>query len=131
MDKIKYVWTNVAEGQYYPALLDFVERQYFNRGWILDEMAMARYPAFLIGDKIVSWQQVLQLNRLIEELRDHDSNQFPSEMRPLLHGWPLNTIYTLLAEYEKNQALRSPVPRSDPFESPFEEPYDQSRNRRR
>jgi hypothetical protein len=105
MANITHIWTNVHEGQYYPALLDFVERPYFNRSWILDEISLARYPAFLIGDRIVSWRQVLLLNRLMEELRDNDSDMFPVELRPLLVGWPLGTIYTLLKQYETRQIL--------------------------
>ncbi|KAI0121701.1 heterokaryon incompatibility protein-domain-containing protein [Xylariales sp. AK1849] len=86
MAKIAHIWTDVNEEQYYPALLDFVERPYFNRSWILDEMALARYPVFLVGDKIVPWRQVLLLNRLMEELRDHDS-PIPNKRRGQATQW--------------------------------------------
>lgn len=56
---------------------DFMNRPYFQRRWILEEISMARYPTFMIGDTIVPWKQILRLNRLLEEAKYHDSNEFP------------------------------------------------------
>ncbi|KAK8033891.1 heterokaryon incompatibility protein [Apiospora marii] len=86
------------------------DRPYFNRNWILDELALARYPAFLIGDRILSWNQVLAANRIAEEIRDHDSDVCPPEMKHLMHEWPLGTVYTLLREHEKRQRLERQQP---------------------
>lgn len=56
---------------------DFMERQYFKSCWLLEEVAMARYPTFMIGDIIVPWKQVLRLNRLMEEFKYQPSVVFP------------------------------------------------------
>lgn len=104
LNKIAYLWEHGLEGPYYPALLDFTERPLFHRTWLIDEIAMARYPAFLIGDRIVPWKQVIMLNRLLEELTN-ESAVFPSGLRPVAQSWPLGTIYTMLRHYEERQKL--------------------------
>ncbi|KAK8052559.1 hypothetical protein PG993_003944 [Apiospora rasikravindrae] len=91
-------------------MYDMLSRPYFNRNWILDELALARYPAFLIGDRILSWNQVLAANRIAEEIRDHESDVCPPEMKHLIHEWPLGTVYTLLREHEKRQRLEKQQP---------------------
>ncbi|KAJ9158233.1 Heterokaryon incompatibility protein 6, OR allele [Coniochaeta hoffmannii] len=84
---------------------DFLNRDFFNRRWILEEMAMARVPTFLIGDSIVSWKQILRLNLAMEEFKDHESNVCPASTRPLIHEFPLGTIHELLDEFEKRKGM--------------------------
>lgn len=102
LHKIAYLWEHGVGGLYYPALRDFTERPLFHRTWLIDEMAMARYPAFLIGDRIVSWKQIITFNRLLEEL-SNESAVFPSGLRPVAQSWPLGTIYTMLRHYEEKE----------------------------
>lgn len=66
---------------------------------------MATFPAFLIGDQIVSWLEVLRLNRNNEELIDHGALLFPEEFRKLIHFMPMGAIYTLLKEFERTRKL--------------------------
>ncbi|KAK6088103.1 Heterokaryon incompatibility protein 6, OR allele 13 [Seiridium cupressi] len=103
LQKIDYLWEHGLDGPYYPALLDFTERPLFHRTWLIDEIAMSRYPAFLLGDRIVSWKQVITLNRLLEELKDNESAVFPPGLRPVAQSWPLGTIYTMLKHYEERK----------------------------
>ncbi|KXX79863.1 Heterokaryon incompatibility protein 6, OR allele [Madurella mycetomatis] len=84
---------------------DFLNRDFFHRRWILEEMAMARVPTFLIGDSIVSWKQILRLNLAMEEFKDHESNVCPASTRPLIHEFPLGTIHQLLDEFEKRKNM--------------------------
>ncbi|KAF4964398.1 hypothetical protein FSARC_7663 [Fusarium sarcochroum] len=84
---------------------DFLNRNFFHRRWILEEMAMARVPTFLIGDSIVSWAQLLRLNLAMEEFKDFESNVCPASTRPLIHEFPLGTIHALLDEFEKRKKM--------------------------
>ncbi|KAF4975192.1 hypothetical protein FZEAL_8000 [Fusarium zealandicum] len=84
---------------------DFLNRNFFHRRWILEEMAMARVPTFLIGDSIVSWKQLLRLNLAMEEFKDYESNVCPASTRPLIHEFPLGTIHALLDEFEKRKHM--------------------------
>ncbi|RBR11544.1 hypothetical protein FVER53590_13851 [Fusarium verticillioides] len=84
---------------------DFLNRNFFHRRWILEEMAMARVPTFLIGDAIVSWKQLLRVNLAMEEFKDHESNVCPASTRPLIHEFPLGTIHALLDEFEKRKKM--------------------------
>ncbi|KAK8119701.1 uncharacterized protein PG998_004327 [Apiospora kogelbergensis] len=110
MKKLEPIWGECANSPYYPGIYDLLSRPYFNRNWILDELALARYPAFLIGDRIMSWNQVLAVNRISEEIHDHESDVCPPEMKYLIHEWPLGTVYTLLREHEKRQRLERQQP---------------------
>ncbi|KAK7957712.1 hypothetical protein PG988_012560 [Apiospora saccharicola] len=110
MKQLEPVWGETVNSPYYPGIYDMLSRPYFNRNWILDELALARYPAFLIGDRILSWNQVLAANRIAEEIRDHESDVCPPEMKHLMHEWPLGTVYTLLREHEKRQRLERQQP---------------------
>ncbi|KAI1856449.1 hypothetical protein JX265_011696 [Neoarthrinium moseri] len=84
---------------------DFLNRDFFLRRWILEEMAMSRVPVFLIGDSIVSWKQILRLNLAMEEFKDYESNVCPAATRPLIHEFPLGTIHELLDEFEKRKNM--------------------------
>lgn len=89
----------------YKAISDFLNRPYFRNAWLLDDMAMARFPAFLLGDDIVSWMQILRLNRVNEEIKDHGADMFPDELRPLLDYLPLGSVYTFLKDFDMRQRL--------------------------
>jgi hypothetical protein len=84
---------------------DFLSRDFFNRSWILEEMAMARVPTFLVGDAIVSWKQILRLNLAMEEFKDHESNVCPASTRPMIHEFPLGTVHKLLDEFERRKLM--------------------------
>ncbi|KAJ4138671.1 hypothetical protein NW768_002524 [Fusarium equiseti] len=84
---------------------DFLSRDFFQRRWILEEMAMARVPTFLIGDAIVSWKQLLKMNLAMEEFKDYPSNVCPATTRPHIHEFPLGTIHALLDEFEKRAKM--------------------------
>ena len=79
-EPITHIWAAGPDGEI-PFLMphwvgcnDFMGRPYFQRRWILEELAMARFPTFLIGDTVVPWKQVLRLNRMMEEFKFRPSN---------------------------------------------------------
>ncbi|KAJ1333155.1 HET domain-containing protein [Microdochium nivale] len=84
---------------------DFLARSFFKRRWIIEEMALAKVATFLIGDAIVSWNQLLRLNLAMEEFKDYPSNVCPPETRPAIHDFPLETIHALLDEFERRKAM--------------------------
>lgn len=79
-ESIAHIWADGPGGQipftlpHWIGCNDFMGRQYFQRRWILEELAMARFPAFLLGDTIIPWKQVLRLNRMMEEFKYHKSD---------------------------------------------------------
>lgn len=115
MKDLMHLWTlppglqTLEEWPTYAAMHAFMSRPYFQRDWILNEIALARFPAFLLGDTILSWKQVLRMNRATEELVDHGASVFPEEFRKALNFFPLGTVYTLLADLEKRQAAEGDV----------------------
>jgi hypothetical protein len=94
---------SLPDNQNWLAVAHFLNRDYFNRSWILGEMGMARYPTFLAGTKILSWKHILRLTRLIEEMRDTESDIFPAKLRPMVHQFPLAIVYDFLADFEKRR----------------------------
>ena len=102
--------TDPREVPSYKAISQFLNRPYFRNAWILDDMAMARFPAFLLGDDIVSWMQVLRLIRINEDIKDHGAEMFPDELRPLLEYMPLGTVYTFLKDFDMRQRLEGNTP---------------------
>ncbi|KAL6859354.1 hypothetical protein J3F83DRAFT_717646 [Trichoderma novae-zelandiae] len=94
----------------YRAISDFLNRPYFRNSWILDDMSKARFPAFLLGDDIVSWMQVLRLNRVNEDIKDHGADMFPDELRPLLEYMPLGSVYAFLKEFDNRQRQEGGTP---------------------
>lgn len=92
--KVTGPWISVAR---------FLTCEYFTRSWILDEIAFAKFPVFLVGDRILNWEHLLRLARLIEELRDTESNVFPANLKPIVHDFPLGIVWTLLKEFENKQ----------------------------
>jgi hypothetical protein len=97
--------TDPREVPSYKAISGFLNRPYFRNTWILEDMAQARFPAFLLGDDIVNWMQVLRLNRVNEDIKDHGASMFPDELRPLLEYMPLGSVYTFLKEFDMRQKL--------------------------
>ncbi|KKP06335.1 hypothetical protein THAR02_01580 [Trichoderma harzianum] len=95
--------TDPREVPSYKAISEFLNRPYFRNAWILDDMGKARFPAFLLGDDIVSWMQILRLNRVNEEIKDHGADMFPDELRPLLEYLPLGSVYAFLKEFDNRQ----------------------------
>ncbi|KAM0252371.1 hypothetical protein ACHAQJ_007754 [Trichoderma viride] len=108
---ILHLWTPSIEGMapfempYWIGYVDFMTRQYFQRRWILEEIALARFPAFLIGDTIVPWKQVLRLNRMMEEFRHNPSDVYPQYLKPAIAELPLETSHKLLDEFARREAL--------------------------
>ncbi|KAH8129143.1 hypothetical protein LI328DRAFT_128701 [Trichoderma asperelloides] len=94
----------------YVAISGFLNRPYFRNSWILDDMSKARFPAFLLGDDIVSWMQILRLNRANEEIRDNGAEMFPNELRPLLEYLPLGSVYAFLKDFDNRQRLEGGTP---------------------
>ncbi|KAF4449087.1 hypothetical protein F53441_7599 [Fusarium austroafricanum] len=99
--------TDPTEVPSYKAISSFLNRPYFRNTWILDDIAQAQFPTFMVGDGIVSWMQILRLNRVNEDIKDHGAEMFPSELRPLLEYMPLGSVYTFLKEFDRRQKLDS------------------------
>ncbi|KAH8681074.1 hypothetical protein BX600DRAFT_429050 [Xylariales sp. PMI_506] len=91
---------------------ELAERPYFQRGWILEELAHARFPTFLVGDTVVPWMRVLRLNLLTEELREKDSNVFPAQMRTHLAELPLGTVNALLDDLTRRRQQQRLIDRA-------------------
>lgn len=102
--------TDPREVPSYKAVSGFLNRPYFRNAWILEDMAMARFPTFLLGDDIVNWMQVLRLNRVNEDIKDHGAEMFPDELRPLLEYMPLGSVYTFLKEFDTRQRMEGNTP---------------------
>ncbi|RYP93664.1 hypothetical protein DL770_000195 [Monosporascus sp. CRB-9-2] len=109
--KVQHFWMPTEDGveaytlPHWIGANDFTTRPYFQRRWILEEIALARFPAFLIGDDIVSWKQVLRLNRFQEEFRSYPSDLFPPRLRAQISETPLGTVHALLDEFARRQRL--------------------------
>lgn len=107
--KVEHMWAPGPNGEsgidndHWRGAADLQNRPYFQRGWILEEITMAKYPAFLVGDTIVSWKQILRFNWMKEEFRDHPSDRFPAEYRAAIYDWPLGTVHVLLTEFDKKR----------------------------
>ncbi|OAA82370.1 hypothetical protein LEL_01915 [Akanthomyces lecanii RCEF 1005] len=98
--------TDPREVPSYNAIFEFLNRPFFRNTWLLDEMSLARFPAFLLGDDIVSWMQILRLNRVNEDIRDHGADMFPDELRHLLQYMPLGSVFTFLEDFDQRQRER-------------------------
>lgn len=56
----------------------------------------------MIGDSIVSWLQVLRLNKLLEEFKNHQSDVCPAYARAAIYDdLPLGTVHELLDEFDR------------------------------
>ncbi|KAH6985495.1 heterokaryon incompatibility protein [Ilyonectria destructans] len=109
---IQYMWDEGPNGE--PPFLmprwlgcvEFMTRPYFQRHWIVEEIATASFPAFLVGDTLVPWRQVLSLYRLMEEFKFCPSDVFPAHLRAEVASVPLETAQKLLDEYAKEKPSR-------------------------
>ncbi|TQV90969.1 heterokaryon incompatibility protein [Cordyceps javanica] len=95
--------TDARQVPSYNAIFQFLNRPFFRNAWLLEEMSLARFPAFLVGDDIISWMQILRLNRANEEIRDHGAEMFPDELRPLLQYMPLGSVFAFLEAFDARQ----------------------------
>ncbi|KAL6867074.1 heterokaryon incompatibility domain-containing protein [Trichoderma novae-zelandiae] len=108
---ITHIWASGPSGEipftmpHWIGCNDFMTRQYFQRRWILEEISLARFPTFLLGDVIVPWKQVLRLNRMMEEFKYHPSVVFPKELSAMIAELPLETAHKLLDEFARREAL--------------------------
>lgn len=109
--RIQHIWESSGGGieaftqPHWVGANDFMTRSYFQRRWILEEMAMGRFPAFLLGDSIISWKQVLRINRFMEEFREYESNIFPPRLRAMIADVPLGSVHALLDEFARRRRL--------------------------
>ncbi|KAK7991319.1 Heterokaryon incompatibility protein 6- OR allele [Apiospora saccharicola] len=106
---VAHLWAELDDGtpafklDHWIGAVDFLHRPYMQRRWILEEIALAQYPTFLIGDAIVSWKLILRMNRFMEELKEKPSNIFPAHLRTSLADMPLGTVHALLDEFAKRR----------------------------
>ncbi|ORY59756.1 heterokaryon incompatibility protein [Pseudomassariella vexata] len=109
--QIAWTWQESADGsdfhqaRHWIGANDFWNRPYFQRRWILEEIALARFPTFLLGDSIVSWKQVLRLNQALEEFRETESDVFPRHVKHQLAELPLGTVHALLDEFLRRKKM--------------------------
>ncbi|KAI6351576.1 hypothetical protein MCOR25_009859 [Pyricularia grisea] len=92
------------QGPAWVGATDILLRPYFQRRWLLEELAEARYPAFLIGDVILPWKQVLRVFRFIEEFKYQESEIFPKELQDHMALLPLESTQKLMDEFSRKQA---------------------------
>lgn len=109
--------TDPREVPSYKAISGFLTRPYFRNTWMLEDMALARFPAFLLGDDIVNWKQILRLNRVNEDIKDNGAEMFPDELRPLLEYMPLGSVYTFLREFDQRKKEEGPSSLGTPASS--------------
>lgn len=114
VSEIEHLWrlpegvTDLRRCDNWVAMSRFLSRQYFQRDWILNEIAMASFPTFLVGGEILSWSEVLRWNRSNEELSDTGAAQFPEEYRKEIGSFlPLGTVYTMLKAFESSRDSRT------------------------
>lgn len=91
------------EGVYFKASENFLMRPFFHRQWILEEVAMSQFPAFLMGDEIVSWMQVLKWNRLNEEFKERGCVHMPDDVKIIAEMIDIGTVHTLLEDFSKRR----------------------------
>lgn len=98
----------------FQASVNFLGRPFFNRLWILQEVALSDNPAFLLGDEIVSWMQMLRWNRLNEEVRDHGCIHLPKPVLEIIVNLvDLGTVHAFLEDYNKRRAKRMELARNE------------------
>ncbi|ETS84755.1 hypothetical protein PFICI_02780 [Pestalotiopsis fici W106-1] len=109
--KVDYIWKDVeanTESQLpscWQGSNDLMNRPYFARRWILEEIARARYPAFLVGDTILSWRTILRLHRMLEEVKYADSENFPKKHQHLVPTLPIEAVQALLDDFARRSAM--------------------------
>lgn len=106
VEELKHIWempegmTDFREQPNFAALAKFLQRPYFQRDWIINELCMATFPTFLVGEEIVSWLEVLRWNRANEELIDSAMVHFPEQYRKDIETFiPLGTVSRTPADH--------------------------------
>ena len=94
-EPLRDIWT---DGVHWVGGVDFFMRPYLQRRWILEELSMARYPVFLLGDIIVPWKQLLRLTTLMDEFIHQPSQYFPPVC---LHVSPNSPPPLLVPQWER------------------------------
>lgn len=63
LDELKWFWEVPAglddprDSLVFRSISQFMSRPYLQSDWVLQEIAMATCPSFLVGDKMISWKQ--------------------------------------------------------------------------
>lgn len=91
------------EGFFFRASQNFLMRPFFHRQWILEEVAMSKFPAFLMGDEIISWMQILKWNRLNEEFKERGCVHMPDDVKIIAEMIDIGTVHTLLEDFNKRR----------------------------
>lgn len=92
------------EGIFFKASENFLMRPFFHRQWILEEVAsMSKFPAFLIGDEIVSWMQMLKYIRLSEEFKERGCVHLPDDVKIITEIIDIGTVHTLLEDFNRRR----------------------------
>lgn len=69
---------NPEDGPQYIAVKNFLNRPFFKRQWILEELTLARCPGFLLGDELVSYKEILHWNQIDSKPFHSNPSQLPS-----------------------------------------------------
>lgn len=96
-----------------------------NATGIMEELSLSRFPAFLLGDEIVSWMQMLQWNRMNEEFEKAGSQYIPKQVEAAVKKIAkvdLRVVHIFLDELERRRAKNDKrgLPLTAGLESPAE-----------
>ncbi|KAH8664586.1 heterokaryon incompatibility protein [Xylariales sp. PMI_506] len=115
LPKIAHLWapppggdpTAPAPAPAHLAAIDFFAKPFFQRSWILQEIALARFPTFQIGTSLLSWKSVLRLAMCIDDCMELGSDVVPQEATDGHQGLPLETIQTLINDLQRRYLMES------------------------
>jgi len=101
---VPHLWEN-SDGpndynQYWKAIRKLLERPYWYRCWIIQEVTMAKVPLFLLGTKFMPFEAFVTLRRLLSDF-EYGSPTFANLHLGSLRN-PSNSIATI-ARYRNNQ----------------------------
>ncbi|KAF3760931.1 hypothetical protein M406DRAFT_334552 [Cryphonectria parasitica EP155] len=94
------------KGPLYMAIMSFANRPFFKRQWIVEELTLSAFPAFLLGDEIISWQQMLQWNRTDIEFEKAGAQGICKEFLEAIRVMPkmdIAVVFTLLDAYDRRR----------------------------
>lgn len=91
------------EGVFFKASENFLMRPFFHRQWILEEVAMSKFPAFLMGDEIISWMQILKWNRMNEEFKERGCIHMPDDVKIIAEMIDIGTVHTFLEDFNQRR----------------------------
>ncbi|KAI4595233.1 hypothetical protein KJ359_007209 [Pestalotiopsis sp. 9143b] len=106
MEEMAHLWQlsdevkSLDDWPVYEAMGDFMMRPYFQNSWIVRELASAKYPTFLLQGRVITWMQVLRMNRALEELVNNGAEYLPADSRERLNLFALDTIFIFLDAFE-------------------------------